>query len=111
MTATVPPAARTATGVSDLRRSGLSSRRRVTNRAAMLAITLALLLAVIPLALVVWEVIAKGLDVLSWQFLTEDIPNSYRRRGPGMGPAIIGTLIITGAASLLSSPLGVVGAI
>jgi phosphate transport system permease protein len=111
MTATVPPAARTATGTPDLRRSALSSRRKITNRAAMLAITLALALAVVPLALVVWEVIAKGVDVLSWQFLTQDIPNSYRRRGPGMGPAIIGTLLITGMAALLAIPLGVFGAI
>jgi phosphate transport system permease protein len=111
MTATVPPAARTATGTPDLRRSALSSRRKITNRAAMLAITLALALAVVPLALVVWEVIAKGVDVLSWQFLTQDIPNSYRRQGPGMGPAIIGTLLITGMAALLAIPLGVFGAI
>ena len=111
MTATVPPAARTATGTPDLRRSALSSRRKITNRAAMLAITLALALAVVPLALVVWEVIAKGVDVLSWQFLTQDIPNSYRRLGPGMGPAVVGTLLITGMAALLAIPLGVFGAI
>jgi phosphate transport system permease protein len=111
MTATVPPAARTATGTPDLRRSALSSRRKLTNRAAMLAITLALAVAVVPLALVIWEVIAKGVDVLSWQFLTQDIPNSYRRLGPGMGPAIVGTLLITGMAALLAIPLGVFGAI
>lgn len=111
MTATVPPAARTATGAPDLRRAALSSRRKITNRVAMAAITLALLLAVVPLALVVWEVIAKGVGVLSWQFLTQDIPNSYRRQGPGMGPAIVGTLLITGAAALLAIPLGVFGAI
>jgi phosphate transport system permease protein len=111
MTATVPPAARTATGTPDLRRSALSSRRKLTNRAAMLAITLALAVAVVPLALVIWEVIVKGVDVLSWQFLTQDIPNSYRRLGPGMGPAIVGTLLITGMAALLAIPLGVFGAI
>lgn len=111
MTASVPPAARTAPGSPALGRSAMSSRRRITNRIAMAAITLALLLAVIPLALVVWEVIARGLGVMSWQFLTEDIPNSYRRQGPGMGPAIVGTLIITGMAALLAIPLGVFGAI
>jgi phosphate transport system permease protein len=111
MTAVVPPAARTASGAPALGRSAMASRRRITNRVAMAAITLALLLAVIPLALVVWEVIAKGVGVMSWQFLTEDIPNSYRRQGPGMGPAIVGTLIITGAAALLAIPLGVFGAI
>jgi phosphate transport system permease protein len=111
MSAAVPPAARAAAGSLDLGRAALAARRRITNRIAMLAITLALALAVIPLALVVWEVIAKGLDVMSWQFLTTDIPNSYRRHGPGMGPAIVGTLLITGFAALLAIPLGVFGAI
>ncbi len=111
MTATVPPAARADADAPVLSRSGLSSRRRITNRIAMLAITFALVLAVIPLALVTWNVIAKGIDVLSWQFLTEDIPNSYRRVGPGMAPAIVGTLLITGMAALLAIPLGVFGAI
>ena len=111
MTATVPPAARTETGAPDLRRSALSLRRRITNRMATVAITLALLLAVVPLALVVWQVIAKGAEVMSWRFLTEDIPFSYRRHGGGMGPAIWGTLLITGMAALLAIPLGVFGAI
>jgi phosphate transport system permease protein len=114
MTATVPPAtpaARTGSATVDLRRSALSPRRRLKNRLAMLAITFALLLAVVPLALVVWQVVSRGADVMSWQFLTQDIPNSYRRHGPGMGPAIVGTLLITGMASLLAVPLGVFGAI
>jgi phosphate transport system permease protein len=98
-------------GAPDLSRSGLSLRRRLINRTAMVAITLALLLAVIPLVLVTWGVIAKGLQVMSWQFLTEDIPNSYRRVGGGMWPAVVGTLIITGMAALLAIPLGVFGAI
>ena len=112
MTTTVPPAAAgSVTRSPDLGRSALSARRRITNRVAMLAITLTLALAVVPLALVVWQVIDKGMDVMSWKFLTQDIPNSYRRHGPGMGPAIVGTLLITGMAALLAIPLGVFGAI
>lgn len=111
MAVTVPPAAPAETGSPDLRRSALPLRRRITNRAATMGITFALLLAVVPLALVIWEVIARGLDVMSWKFLTQDIPFSYRRHGPGMGPAIVGTLLITGAAAVLAIPLGVFGAI
>ena len=111
MTATVPPATRAAAGQPDLRRSALSLRRRTTNRVAMAAITLALVVAATPLFLVTWTVISRGLGVLSWQFLTEDIPNSYRRSGGGMAPAIVGTLVITGMAALLAIPLGVFGAI
>ena len=118
MTATVPPgrpgslqAAGRAAGPPDLRRAALSLRRRVTNGLAMFAITLALVLAATPLLLVTWTVISRGANVLSWQFLTSDIPNSYRRAGGGMGPAVVGTLITTGMAALLAVPLGVFGAI
>jgi phosphate transport system permease protein len=111
MAADVSPAARAETGSLDLGRSGLQLRRRISNRIAMVAITLALLLAVAPLALVTWEVVSRGLGVVSWRFLTEDIPFSYRRSGGGMGPAIVGTLLITGMAALLAIPLGVFGAI
>jgi phosphate transport system permease protein len=111
MAVTVPPAARADTGSPDLHHSALSLRRRITNRAATMAITFALLLAVVPLALVIWEVIRQGGQVISWKFLTQDIPFSYRSHGPGMGPAIVGTLLITGAAAVLAIPLGVFGAI
>ncbi|HEX6677397.1 MAG TPA: phosphate ABC transporter permease PstA [Actinomycetes bacterium] len=111
MTATVQPGTRVGDSPPDMSRSGLSPRRRITNGLAMVAITLALVLAATPLLLVTWTVISRGLHVMSWQFLTEDIPNSYRRRGGGMAPAIVGTLITTGMAALLAIPLGVFGAI
>jgi phosphate transport system permease protein len=109
VTATVSPGTRAV--APDMSRSALSLRRRITNRVALVAITLALVLAAIPLFLVTWTVISRGLEVMSWQFLTEDIPNSYRRSGGGMAPAIVGTLIVTGLAALLAIPLGVFGAI
>jgi phosphate transport system permease protein len=109
VTATVSPGTRAV--APDMSRSALSLRRRITNRVVLVAITLALVLAAIPLFLVTWTVISRGLEVMSWQFLTEDIPNSYRRSGGGMAPAIVGTLITTGLAALLAIPLGVFGAV
>ncbi|HEX8630324.1 MAG TPA: phosphate ABC transporter permease PstA [Catenuloplanes sp.] len=111
MTATTQPAVRTRTGPPDLSRGSLSVRRRFTNHLATGAIGFAVLLAVIPLGLVTYTVISRGLGVMSWEFLTEDIPNSFRRQGGGMAPAIVGTLLITGLASLMAIPLGVFGAI
>jgi phosphate transport system permease protein len=112
VTATAQPTRpATTAGAPNLTRSALSMRRQLTNRLATSAIWLAVLLAVIPLGLVTYTVIVKGGGVMGWEFLTERIPNSYRREGGGMGPAIIGTLIITGAASLMAIPLGIFGAI
>lgn len=95
----------------DLNRRSLSIGRRITNNVATLAITVALLLAVIPLGLVVYYVIAKGSGVINAGWFTEDIVNRARRAGGGMEPAIVGTLVITATAAVMAIPLGVLGAI
>jgi phosphate transport system permease protein len=111
MTTTAERVARPGAGAPDLSRRALSSRRRITNGIAMGAIVLTLIVAIVPLGLVVYSVIAKGGGVMSWEFLTEDISISVRRAGGGMWPAIVGTLLTTGIAALMAIPLGVLGAI
>jgi phosphate transport system permease protein len=111
MTTTAPPPARDSAAAPTLQRSALPVRRRLTDRIATAVILLTVLVAVVPLGFVVYYVVTKGGGLINWSFLTEDIQNSPRRAGGGMGPAIIGTLIITGAAALLAIPLGVLGAI
>jgi phosphate transport system permease protein len=50
--------------------------------------------------------------MMSWTFLTDNrIENRPDVAGRGIGPAIVGTLLMTGMASLISIPLGVLGAI
>ncbi len=111
MTATAPPVTRPAAAGPDLTRAALSGGRRFRNHLATTAIWGAVLLAVIPLALVTYTVVVKGAGVMNLSFLTGDIPNSYRRVGGGMAPAIVGTLLITGMAALMAIPLGVFGAV
>jgi phosphate transport system permease protein len=110
MTAAAQPAAHASAGPPELTSRSLASGRRIRNHLATAGIWFAVLLAVIPLGLVTYTVIVKGAGVMSWEFLTEDIP-SYCRREGGMAPAIIGTLLITGLATLLAVPLGIFGAI
>ena len=90
---------------------GLARRRRAADVAATAAMGLSFAVAAIPLAMVIGYVFVKGGSVVDLAFLTEAIPNSYRRVGPGMGPAIVGTVTITAAASLMAVPLGVLGAV
>jgi len=96
---------------TQLRRASLSRRRRLTDRVATGAIWLSLAVAIVPLGLVTYYVISKGIEVMSWDFLNERIPRQPQTEGGGIYPAIIGTLIITGLAALISIPLGVLGAI
>src|SRR5215471_4861992 len=88
-----------------------SLRRRATNVLASVGMVLAFLIASIPLAFIIGYVVKRGASILSIDFLTQDIPRRYPAIGPGMGPAVYGTLIITGFAALLSIPLGILGAI
>jgi phosphate transport system permease protein len=89
-----------------------ASWRRTKNRIAIAAMGLAALLMAIPLGFVLWTVISRGASVISWSFLTSDIPPSILPAGVGgMGPAVLGTLLITGLATLMAVPLGILGAI
>ena len=84
--------------------------RRTKDRLATGLMGLALLVVAVPLGLVVFYVAQKGLAIFGIDFLTEDIPRD-RVEGPGMGPAVVGTLLITAAATAMAVPLGVLGAV
>ncbi|MCB0977305.1 MAG: phosphate ABC transporter permease PstA [Acidimicrobiales bacterium] len=91
--------------------ANLSPARRIADHAATAAMVLSFAVAAVPLVMIIGYVFLKGGQVVDMAFLTEAIPNSYRRVGPGMGPAVVGTVIITAAASAMAIPLGVLGAI
>ncbi len=86
--------------------------RRTKNRIAITLMVLALVLVIIPLGFVLYTVIAKGVSVISWSFLTGPIaPQVAPADVGGIGPAVLGTLEITGMATVMAVPLGVLGAI
>jgi phosphate transport system permease protein len=75
--------------------------------AAFIAIT-------IPLIAIMYSLISRGMSVALKgfpDFFTATIPVVSRRAGPGMGPAIVGTLLCTGGATLIAVPLGILGAV
>jgi phosphate transport system permease protein len=88
------------------------SLRRTKNRIATVAMVLALILVIIPLGFVLFTVIVKGASVLSGTFLTSAIPiNVAPANVGGIGPAVLGTILITALATAMAVPLGVLGAI
>jgi phosphate transport system permease protein len=75
---------------------------------------LAVIAIAIPLIAVIYAVISRGAEAAFASFpdfFTKEIPAISRKPGPGMGPAILGTLLVTGAATLIAVPLGVLGAV
>jgi phosphate transport system permease protein len=105
--ATVAPAP----PASIFRSRGAPTSRTVRNTLATASIAVSFVVAVIPLVFVVIFIIQKGSAVFGWHFLTTDIPIEDRSFGGGMKPAVIGTLLITGAATAMAVPLGVLGGI
>ena len=95
----------------DLREPG--GWRRTKNQIATIVMWVAFVATLIPLVFVLYTVVAKGVGAISWQFLSGGpIPPNIMPLGiGGMGPAVIGTLEITGFAALMAIPLGVLGAV
>jgi phosphate transport system permease protein len=92
--------------------SSASPWRRIKSAIATGAMSLALIAALVPLVLVVGYVISRGWAMVTTSgWFTGSIPIISRSTDAGMRPAIIGTLLITGAATLMAVPLGVLGGI
>lgn len=97
-------------GTVDLREP--SGWRRAKSQFATGAMWFAFACLLVPLGFVLVTVIAKGGSIISWQFLTAGIPpNVLPATFGGMGPAVLGTLLITALAAVIAIPLGVLGAV
>jgi phosphate transport system permease protein len=90
----------------------VEGRRAARNRMWKTLIYCACVLAILPLASVVWTLISKGAERLDADFFLTSM-NNIGARDPNGGAyhAIVGTLQQVGIATLLAVPLGVLGAI
>jgi len=74
---------------------------------AFLYISIGIVLVI--LAIILFDIISKGLPAMSWEFLT-GYPKDLGREG-GVFPAIVGTLYLVAGAILFALPIGVGAAI
>ncbi|MEV0152747.1 phosphate ABC transporter permease PstA [Micromonospora sp. NPDC050686] len=90
----------------------VEGRRSARNRAWSALIHSAFVLAVLPLASVVWTLVSKGVERLDGNFFGTSM-NNIGARDPQGGAyhAIIGTLEQVGIATLITVPLGILCAI
>ena len=94
--------------------NSISVARRSRNWLATTWMVGSVLLALIPLFFIMLEVVRKGFSIVVKNFpdfLTKPIQVQSIFAGGGMGPAIVGTVLITGVAALIAIPLGVLAAI
>lgn len=90
-----------------------SGPRTLKNALATVYVSIATLLALIPLVWVLWTVVSKGLSLVltsSW-WLESQRGITPRREGGGAYHAIVGTLEIGLICAVIAVPLGVLGAI
>ena len=84
--------------------SGNLRRREWTSRLAEGGATAAAVLAVAVLAIVVYTVVARGAAAINLDFVIKGSP-------AGIGPELVGTLIIVAFATLIATPVGVLVAL
>jgi phosphate transport system permease protein len=78
-------------------------------RLGFILLGLATLAVVIPILLIVWSIVARGIGAISWEFLTQ-MPREGMKAG-GIFPAIVGTLLLMLGTALVAIPVGVGSAI
>jgi phosphate transport system permease protein len=87
----------------------VEGHRRAKDRAITMAIVAAFGIAMAPLISLLYEVVQRGAAGISWEFFTSDARGVVG--GGGAEHAIVGTLIITACAAVISVPIGIMAAI
>jgi phosphate transport system permease protein len=80
--------------------SGNLRRRQLVSRAAELAATAAAVTAIAVLAIVVWTIASRGIKAIDLDFVFTGYPT-------GVGPMLLGTIVISLVATLIAMPIGV----
>jgi phosphate transport system permease protein len=93
-----------------LKATGGVRRRKLVNVGVEGIAAAAALLAVGVLGVIVASVFLKGVDALSWDFLTKT-PATFGETGGGIANAIVGSALIVAMATAMALPVGVLVAI
>jgi phosphate transport system permease protein len=71
---------------------------------------LSVLIALVPLAFILFLVVTEGIQALNLDFFTH-MPQPVGEAGGGMANAIVGTVILTGLGSIFAIPIGVLSGV
>ena len=86
--------------------------RTRADRGATVLITAAFAVALIPLVSLLWIVLSRGLKVMNFTFLNTNMVGVFGEMTEGgIFHAIWGTILVTGAATIISVPIGLLTAI
>ena len=88
----------------------LYSRRILTNRIGIALSMVAMAFGLAALMWILWTLFYNGFSALSWGFFTQDTP-APGSEGGGLRNAIVGSLMIIGVTTLVSTPIGILAGI
>lgn len=83
-----------------------SSKKKLVDRIMSAFAIVCVISALIPLGSILFEVVKNGISAINIEFLTQP-PGSFFLGHGGIAPAIQGTLIVVGLASLIGAPVGI----
>jgi phosphate transport system permease protein len=86
---------------------GISAARRRKDRAMRWLLAAATGLALVPLVLIIWYLIKKGIGSWGGDFFTTDPNGNFLGDPGGVKSAILGTVEMVGLATLISVPVGI----
>jgi phosphate transport system permease protein len=84
--------------------------RKVLSALFVGACALSVVLALVPLAFILFFVISQGIQSLNLDFFMHN-PRPVGETGGGMANAIVGTLILTGLAATMAVPIGILSGV
>jgi len=85
-------------------------RRKLTSSLFVAFCGLSVLLALVPLAFVLFFVVSQGIQSLNFDFFTQ-MPKPVGEPGGGMANSIVGTLLVTSLGSLMAIPIGILSGV
>ena len=85
-------------------------RRKLTSSLFVAFCALSVLLALVPLAFVLFFVVSQGIQSLNLDFFTQ-MPKPVGEPGGGMANSIVGTVLVTALGSLIAIPLGILSGV
>src|SRR5437660_2941313 len=85
----------------------VSARRRRKDQIMRGLLAAATLLALVPLALILYYLLSKGLKAWGGSFFTTDPNGNFLGYPGGIKSAILGTLEIVGVATVIAVPVGI----
>ena len=88
----------------------LYGRRVLINRLGIGLSMIAMAFGLLALTWILWTLLAKGFAALSWDFFTQDTP-APGSEGGGLRNAIVGSMMIVGMTTLVSTPIGILAGI